>query len=132
MPVPLADCLPESVATQVLRLSVSHSALHNSVHAMVTGNYYERSRGHIATPAVFKTCQATRLTCASAMEDGDWARIRHDQALSRLQRGLDGAECHSPQNRYMYRLLPVRGSRGCGCASGHVTGLVTGPLLQGR
>ena len=54
MPVRLADCLPESVATQVLRLSVGHSALHNSVHAMVTGSYHERSRGHIATPAVLR------------------------------------------------------------------------------
>src|SRR5207244_3376083 len=31
--------------------------------------------------------------------------------------GLDGAECQSPQNRYTYRLLPLRGRRGRGWVS---------------
>src|SRR5882672_1150529 len=30
------------------------------------------------------------------------------------RRGLDGAECQPPQNRYTYRMLPLRGKHGCG------------------
>src|SRR5262249_60121683 len=41
---------------------------------------------------------------------------------SERRRGLEGADCQSPQNRDTYRLLPVRGSRGCGCVSRHLTG----------
>jgi PAS domain S-box-containing protein len=53
-------------------------------------------------------------------------------AADARRHGLDEAECHSLQNRDAYRLLTLRGSRGCRCVSRHLTGLLTGLLPLAR
>src|SRR6266702_4516468 len=50
--------------------------------------------------------------CGGKQESLDGCLVEPPEGERR--RGVDGAECQSPQNRYTYRLARLRGGRGCG------------------